>query len=52
MEALDQEICTSLEEQMQQRWSTVRLEEDWGSYCQYFVAQLPDQILLLDLGKE
>ena len=29
-EALDQEICTSLEEQMWQRWGTARPEEDLG----------------------
>ena len=28
MEAIDQEICISLEEQMQWRWGTARLEED------------------------
>ena len=28
MEALDREICTSLEERMWQRWGTARLEED------------------------
>ena len=32
MEALDWEICVSLEEQMWQRWGTTRLEEDlWGT---------------------
>ena len=30
MEALDQDICTSLEEQMQWRWSTARPKEDLG----------------------
>ena len=30
MEVLDLEICTSLEEWMQQRWGTARPEEDWG----------------------
>ena len=30
MEALDQEICASLEEQMWQRRGSARPEEDWG----------------------
>ena len=30
MKALDQEICTSWEEQMWQKWGTARLEEDMG----------------------
>ena len=51
MEALDQEICTSLEEQTWQRWGATRLEEDGGSHCKYFAAKPPDQIPSPDPNK-
>ena len=36
MEALDEEIFTSLEEQTQWRWGTTRLEEERGELLQVF----------------
>ena len=51
MEALDWDICTSLEEQTWQRQSTARPEEDWGKPLQIFCGPAARPNPSLDPGK-